>query len=282
MPETTPNMSDYEEAFRDHRLEVPEFFNFGFDVVDGWAEDRTKLALISVDPTGQTARQHTFWDLKVQSNRFANVLADLDVGKGDRVLVMLPRIPEWYVVLLGLIKLGAVPVPTTTLCTSRDIEYRINEADANLAITDLENAAKLDEAAGNCPSLRTLLTVDGSKRGWVAYEERMAVASSHLDAPVRTRSVDPLLIYFTSGTVGYPKMVLHTQASYGLGHILTAKFWHDLKPTDLQWTLSDTGWAKAAYGKLFGQWHQGAAVLQHDARGRFDAGLTLGLSLIHI
>ena len=277
MPETAPNMSDYEEAFRDHRLEVPEFFNFGFDVVDGWAEDRTKLALISVDPTGQTAQQHTFWDLKVQSNRFANILADLDVGKGDRVLVMLPRIPEWYVVLLGLIKVGAVPVPTTTLCTSRDIEYRINEADANLAITDLENAAKLDEAAGNCPSLRTLLTVDGSKRGWVAYEERMAVASSHLDAPVRTRSDDPLLIYFTSGTVGYPKMVLHTQASYGLGHILTAKFWHDLKPTDLQWTLSDTGWAKAAYGKLFGQWHQGAAVLQHDARGRFDAGLTLGI-----
>jgi len=277
MPETAPNMSDYEEAFRDHRLEVPEFFNFAFDVVDGWAEDRTKLALISVDPTGQTAQQHTFWDLKVQSNRFANVLADLDVRKGDRVLVMLPRIPEWYVVLLGLIKLGAVPVPTTTLCTSRDIEYRINEADANLAITDLENAAKLDEAAGNCPSLRTLLTVDGSKRGWVAYEERMAVASSHLDAPVRTRSDDPLLIYFTSGTVGYPKMVLHTQASYGLGHILTAKFWHDLKPTDLQWTLSDTGWAKAAYGKLFGQWHQGAAVLQHDARGRFDAGLTLGI-----
>ena len=158
MPETAPNMSDYEEAFRDHRLEVPEFFNFGFDVVDGWAEDRTKLALISVDPTGQTAQQHTFWDLKVQSNRFANILADLDVGKGDRVLVMLPRIPEWYVVLLGLIKVGAVPVPTTTLCTSRDIEYRINEADANLAITDLENTAKLDEAAGNCPSLRTLLT----------------------------------------------------------------------------------------------------------------------------
>jgi acyl-coenzyme A synthetase/AMP-(fatty) acid ligase len=277
MPNSPPNMTDYEETYRNHRLEVPEFFNFGFDVVDRWAEDRTKLALISLDPNGQKAKHHTFWDLKVQSNRFANVLRGLGVGKGDRVLVMLPRVPEWYVVLLGLIKLGAVPVPTTTLCTARDIEYRINLAEANLAITDLENAGKVDEAAGNCPSLNTLMTIDGTKRGWVAYEEQMAQASIRLENVEGTRSGDPLLIYFTSGTVGYPKMVLHTQASYGLGHVLTAKFWHDLKPTDLQWTLSDTGWAKAAYGKLFGQWTQGAAVMQHDAKGRFDAALTLGI-----
>ena len=277
MPNPPPNMLDYDETYRDHRLEVPEFFNFGFDVVDRWAEDRTKLALISLDPTGQQARHHTFWDLMVLSNRFANVLRDLGVGKGDRVLVMLPRVPEWYVVLLGLIKLGAVPVPTTTLCTSRDIEYRLNLAEANLAITDLENAGKVEAAAGNCASLNTLMTIDGSKRGWIAYEEKMAQASSRLEDVERTRSDDPLLIYFTSGTVGYPKMVLHTQASYGLGHVLTAKFWHDLKPTDLQWTLSDTGWAKAAYGKLFGQWTQGAAVMQHDAKGRFDAALTLGI-----
>jgi len=277
MPNPPPNMLDYDETYRDHRLEVPEFFNFGFDVVDRRAEDRTKLALISLDPTGQQARHHTFWDLMVLSNRFANVLRDLGVGKGDRVLVMLPRVPEWYVVLLGLIKLGAVPVPTTTLCTSRDIEYRLNLAEANLAITDLENAGKVEAAAGNCASLNTLMTIDGSKRGWIAYEEKMAQASSRLEDVERTRSDDPLLIYFTSGTVGYPKMVLHTQASYGLGHVLTAKFWHDLKPTDLQWTLSDTGWAKAAYGKLFGQWTQGAAVMQHDAKGRFDAALTLGI-----
>ncbi len=277
MPDLDPNMLDYEETFRDHRLEVPEYFNFGFDVVDRWAEDRTKLALISLDSTGQLPQHHTFWDLKVLSNRFANVLGELGVAKGDRVLVMLPRIPQWYVVLLGLIKIGAVPVPTTTLCTPRDIEYRINQADANLAITDSENAAKVEEAAGSCPSLKTLMTVDGPKRGWVSYEEKMAQASTGLENVERTRSDDPLLIYFTSGTVGYPKMVLHTQASYGLAHVLTAKFWHDLKPTDLQWTLSDTGWAKAAYGKLFGQWTQGAAVMQHDAKGRFDAALTLSM-----
>ena len=277
MPDLAPNMVNYEETFRDFQLEVPEFYNFGFDVVDRWAEDRTKLALISVDPTGQQIQQHTFWDLKVQSNRFANVLRGLGVEKGDRVLVMLPRVPQWYVVLLGLIKIGAVPMPTTTLCTPRDIEYRVNQAEATLAITDEENAAKLEEAAGNCPSLKSLMSIDSSKRGWVDYEAEMAQASSRLEDVGLTRSDDPLLIYFTSGTVGYPKMVLHTQASYGLGHVLTAKFWHDLKPTDLQWTLSDTGWAKAAYGKLFGQWAMGAAVMQHDARGRFDAPLTLSI-----
>ncbi len=277
MPDLAPNMVNYEETFRDFQLEVPEFYNFGFDVVDRWAEDRTKLALISVDPTGQQIQQHTFWDLKVQSNRFANVLRGLGVEKGDRVLVMLPRVPQWYVVLLGLIKIGAVPMPTTTLCTPRDIEYRVNQAEANLAITDEENAPKLEEAAGNCPSLKSLMSIDSSKRGWVDYEAEMAQASSRLEDVELTRSDDPLLIYFTSGTVGYPKMVLHTQASYGLGHVLTAKFWHDLKPTDLQWTLSDTGWAKAAYGKLFGQWAMGAAVMQHDARGRFDAPLTLSI-----
>ncbi len=277
MADLTPNMMDYEETFRDFRLEVPERFNFGFDVVDRWAEDRTKLALISVSSDGDQIQQHTFWDLKVLSNRFANVLLGLGVNKGDRVLVMLPRIPQWYVVLLGLIKIGAVPMPTTTLCTPRDIEYRVTQAEANLAITDQENAAKLEEAAGNCPSLNTLMVIDGSKRGWVGYEDEISRASNRLEGVETTSSDDPLLIYFTSGTVGYPKMVLHTQASYGLAHVLTAKFWHDLKPTDLQWTLSDTGWAKAAYGKLFGQWTQGAAVMQHDARGRFDAPLTLSI-----
>ena len=277
MPDLAPNMVNYEETFRDFQLEVPEFYNFGFDVVDRWAEDRTKLALISVDPTGQQIQQHTFWDLKVQSNRFANVLRGLGVEKGDRVLVMLPRVPQWYVVLLGLIKIGAVPMPTTTLCTPRDIEYRVNQAEATLAITDEENAPKLEEAAGNCPSLKSLMSIDSSKRGWVDYEAEMAQASSRLEDVDSPAATTRCLIYFTSGTVGYPKMVLHTQASYGLGHVLTAKFWHDLKPTDLQWTLSDTGWAKAAYGKLFGQWAMGAAVMQHDARGRFDAPLTLSI-----
>jgi len=275
MQDTTPNMQDYAETYRDFKLDVPEHFNFAFDVVDKWAEDRTKLALISLDPAGENAQHHTFWDLKVQSNRFANVLKGLGVGKGTRTFVMLPRIPQWYVAMLGLMKVGAVPMPATTLCTPGDIEYRVNEAEATLAITDLENSDKVAEAAGNCPSLAHLLLVGDERKGWISYDEQMGQASTTLENVEPTRSDDPLLIYFTSGTVGYPKMVLHTHASYGLAHVITAKFWQDLKDTDLQWTLSDTGWAKAAYGKLFGQWTQGAAVLQHDAKGRFDPALTL-------
>jgi acyl-coenzyme A synthetase/AMP-(fatty) acid ligase len=166
-------------------------------------------------------------------------------------------------------------MPATTLCTPRDIEYRINQAEAVAAITDLENAPKVEEAAGACASLKHLIMAQGEKRGWLNYQQQIENSSSILDGVEPTRSDDPLLIYFTSGTVGYPKMVLHTQASYGIGHVLTAKYWQDLGPTDLQWTLSDTGWAKAAYGKLFGQWTQGAAIMQHNAKGRFDAQLTL-------
>ena len=277
MTHVATNMPDYESAYNNDRLDVPEFFNFGIDVVDKWAEDRTKLALISVDSTGEHVQHHSFWDLKILSNKYANALRDRGVKKGDRVFIMLPRIPEWYVVMLGLIKLGALPMPGTTLLTSKDIEYRINTAEAVMAITDGENAGKIDEAAGGCPTLQHLVVVGAGRKGWVSFEEEMAEASSVLDDPEPTRSDDPLLIYFTSGTVGYPKMVLHTQASYGIGHIISAKYWHDLTATDLMWTLSDTGWAKAAYGKLFGQWTLGAAVMQHDARGRFDAPLTLRL-----
>ena len=277
MRNVATNMPDYEFSYKNDRLEVPEFFNFGFDVVDKWAEDRTKLALISIDSTGENVQHHSFWDLKVLSNKYANALRGRGIKKGDRVFIMLPRIPEWYVVMLGLMKLGALPMPGTTLLTPKDIEYRINTAEAVMAITDAENASKVDEAAGGCPTLEHLVVVNGERRGWNSYSEDMSVASSSLNNVEPTRSDDPLLIYFTSGTVGYPKMVLHTQASCAIGHIISAKYWHDLTASDLMWTLSDTGWAKAAYGKLFGQWTLGAAVMQHDARGRFDAPLTLSL-----
>ena len=275
MKNAEPNMRDYEETRRNFKLEVPEYYNFGFDGVDRWAEDRTKLGLVSVDPEGESAQYHTFGDLKMESNRFANVLKDLGLNKGDRVLIMLPRISQWYIAVLGMIKLGVVPMPATTLCTAKDIEYRVTVSEASLAITNLENAGKVQEVAANCPSLKYLVVVGGQKRGWESYEERMADASPYLDSVAPTRSDDPLVLYFTSGTVGYPKMVLHTQASFGLAMEATAKYWHDLKSTDLHWTFADTGWAKTATGKLFGPWPLGAAILQHNVKGRFNAQLTL-------
>ena len=274
MRDAPPNMTDYEEARRTFKLDVPEHFNFGFDVVDKWAEDHTKLALISLDPTAEQAQRHTFWDIKVLSNRFANLLRGLGVCKGDRVFIMAPRIPEWYVAVLGMMKLGVVPMPATTMCTPHDIEYRINRAEASVAITDPENASKVEEVVAGCPSLKHIILVDGEKQGWINWDEELPKMSGHLDDVEPTRSDDALLIYFTSGTVGQPKMVLHTQASYAIAHIITAKFWQDIKPTDLHWAISDTGWAKMAYGKLFGQWTMGATILQHNARGRFDADLT--------
>ena len=271
----TPNMVDYEEACRSFALEVPEYFNFATDVVDGRAGDHTKLALLSVDPGGEAAQKHSFWDLKVLSSRFANLLSGLGVEKGERAFIMVPRIPEWYVSILGMFKLGVVPMPATTLCTPHDIEYRINRAEASVAITDLENASKVEEVVPRCPTLKHIIVVDGARRGWVSWVDEMPRLSQSLDDAPRTRSDDPLMIYFTSGTVAHPKMVLHTQASYAIAHVPGIRYWQDTQPTDLHWAIADTGWAKVAYGKLFGQWTLGAAILQHDARGRFDPALTL-------
>lgn len=124
-----PNMKDYEEEFKKFKLDIPEEYNFGFDVIDRWAEDRTKLALLSVNPNGENPQYHSFWHLKVMSNKFASVLRELGLKKGARVFIMLPRIPEWYFAMLGMFKLGVIPMPATVLATSRDIDYRVNRAE---------------------------------------------------------------------------------------------------------------------------------------------------------
>ena len=262
MTEIAPNMTDYEGSYRNDRLEVPEFFNFGSDVVDRWAEDRTKLALLSADPSGLRAQHHTFWDLKVLSDRAANGFRQLGIRKGDRVFIMLPRIPDWYVAMLGLFKLGALPMPGTTLLTPKDIEYRINRSEAVMAVTDPENAAKVEEAAAGCPTLKHLVLAGGEQRGWVSFDSMRDDASTVLEGVEPTRSDDPLLIYFTSGTVGYPKMVLHTQASYGIGHTLTAKYWQDLKKHRP---------ALDAVGNRLGQGRLRQTVRPVDYRGDGDA-----------
>ncbi|MEE8302083.1 MAG: AMP-binding protein [Candidatus Tectomicrobia bacterium] len=273
------NMTNYEQERAAFTLDVPETFNFGTDVVDKWAEDPGKLAMVWVDEDGRNER-YTFADMRRESNRFANVLQGLGIGKGDGVMIVLSRLPQWHVMVTGIMKLGAIPMPGTVLLTPKDYEYRINMAEARAVIVDADNASKVEDIQANCPTLAHCIVLGGARPGWIDYNTAMAAASDSL-TPVVTRSDDPSMIYFTSGTTGGPKMVLHTQASYPLAHVITGKYWLDLRPEDLHWNLSDTGWAKAAYSNLFGPWRMGAAVFIQNSSGRFDAKETLELLAEH-
>jgi acyl-coenzyme A synthetase/AMP-(fatty) acid ligase len=163
-------------------------------------------------------------------------------------------------------------MPGTVLLTAKDIEYRINRAEACMVLTDLDHADNVEAVKAKCPTLKHMMLVDGKRAGWYNYDEEMSDVSNELSREKfgRTKSKDPMLIYFTSGTTGHPKMVLHTH-SYPLGHEVTARFAQSLTKCDLHWTISETGWAKAAWGKLFGQMIVGAAVIQWETPGRFDA-----------
>ncbi|GAB6284349.1 MAG: AMP-binding protein [Methanoregula sp.] len=188
---------------------------------------------------------------------------------------MLPRIPEWWVLIVALIKLGAVYTPAPTMLTPHDISYRLRIGGFVLVVTDRENAHKVQEAVREGSFNTKCLVVDGEIPGWISYPREHAPRISHpvgagTSPPrVMTKSSDPLVIFFTSGTTGNPKMVLHDH-SYPLGHIVTAQLWQDLRASDLHFTISDTGWAKSAWGNLFGQWIAGAAVFVYDIRGKFD------------
>ena len=276
MPKQKNVKEGYEEMYKSWTWDIPKYYNFGFDVVDKRAEDRTKLALISIHEDGKNATYHTFYDLKTKSNKFTNVLRKMGVNKGDRVLVVLQSIPEWYEALIGMFKLGVVPMPGTVLLTAKDVEYRINRAEACMVITDVNHAQIVEEIKNKCPSLKHFMLVRDKKEGWLNFEEEMGKSSSELDRGdvEKTSTDDPMLIYFTSGTTGHPKMVLHTH-KYPLGHEVTARFCQNLTDKDLHLTVSETGWAKAAWGKLFGQMIVGATILQAETPGRFDADFML-------
>lgn len=248
---------------------APRHFNFATDVIDRWAQERPNApALWCVNaPTGAEQR-FSFRQLAQLSCQAANLLRSSGVQRGDRVLVMLPRVPQWWIAMLGLVRLGAVPVPATLLLTARDVAYRLESARISAAITNQDGVAKVDGFEG----VRFL--VGGEQPGWIDFDRGVRQGDAGFRGEL-TRSDDPGIIYFTSATTGDPKMVLHSQASYGLGHRLTGQLWLDLGPDDVHWNLSDLGWGKAAWSSFYGPWQMGACVFALDAPGKFNPGLTL-------
>jgi acyl-coenzyme A synthetase/AMP-(fatty) acid ligase len=278
---TPPNFSDYDAAVRELRLEVPEQFNYTVDVFEKWArQDRSRTALLIGSADWSTIQRHTFEEFRRKINRLCNLLRRLGVRKGDRVLMQMGWCPEWYVCILAMIKRGVIPIPTTTQSRARDVLYRLDLAGATAVICSAALAGVVEQVAGQSKTLKHKLVVGVGAApaggGWIDFHSACAAEDEEFDGWEPTRSDDPMLMYFTSGTVAYPKMVVHTQASYGIGHTLTARLWQDLKPDDVHWTMTDTGWAKAAWGCLFGQWTVGATVFV-CAGPKFEPQKTLAM-----
>jgi len=261
------NTADILQSFH---IDVPEYYNFTIDVVDRRARETPDApAMLWVNQHDQE-KHFTFQDFSIKSLQSARVLTDFGVQPGDRVLLMLPRLPEWWFCVLGLIRIGAIHCPSPAMLTAKDLEQRFRSGGFSMVITNQENAGKIDEIKARCPQLKQLVLVDGARPGWFDFQQAMTHAVPEFEPAVRTRSSDPMVIYFTSGTSKEPKMVLH-EYSYPLGHWITARLWHDLRPTDLHFTVSDTGWAKSSWGALYGQWLVGCCVFVYDIRGKFHA-----------
>ena len=255
-----------------------EKFNFAFDVVDALGRRKPdKLAMLHVSEDG-TERRFTFRDMKKESARAANYFKSLGIKRGDRVMLVLKRHYQFWFSILGLHKLGAVAIPAPNQLLEKDFKYRFEagQVKAILCTADGDVADAVESAAAECPGLTHKILVGGSREGWHSFDEEYSIFSSHFaraeDAPCGS---DPMLMYFTSGTSGYPKIAAHNY-KYPLGHFITAKYWHQVNPEGLHFTISDTGWAKAMWGKLYGQWLCEAANFVYDF-DRFNAEKILPL-----
>jgi acetyl-CoA synthetase len=260
--------SSYEDFSENCRIKVPENFNFAYDVADAIAEkEPDKMAMVWCDDKGAHAK-FTFGEMKKLSDRTANFLVSLGIGKGDPVMLILKRRYEYWFFLLALHKIGAIAIPATHLLKAKDIIYRNNAAGIKM-IVSINDPAVLEQIDTSVPESRTLahrVTVGGPYKDWVDYNARIGEFTDRFPKPrgkAATKNSDISLLYFTSGTTGMPKMVQHNFA-YPLGHILTAKFWQNVQNDGLHLTVADTGWAKAAWGKIYGQWLGGSAIFVYD------------------
>ena len=278
--------SSYEDLKQNYKINIPANFNFAYDIVDRFArEEPNKEALVWCNDAGESKR-FSFLELKIASDKCANYFASLGIGKGDAVLLILRRRYEFWFALLALHKLGAIACPATHLLMVHDLEYRNNAAGIKMIVTideaDLQD--RVDEAMKASPTVKTLVTIGPDRKGWESFHTGLAAASEKFDRPVGAASPgnkDIMLLYFTSGTTGNPKMVQHDY-TYPLGHIITAKYWHNVKDGGLHLTVAETGWAKAMWGKIYGQWIAGSAVFVYDMDAFVPEKLLTKVAQFHV
>ncbi len=257
-------------------------FNFAFDLVDALADrEPEKRALLHISRDG-IERSFTFKDIKKASNQVANYFKSLGIKKGDKVMLVLKRHYQFWFCMIALNKLGAIVIPATNQLQEHDFEYRFKSAGISAVVctADGDTANQIDLAAKGCPELRHKMIVNGEKDGWRSFDDEYTLYSTHYNRTEDTAcGEDLMLMYFTSGTSGYPKIAAHNY-KYPLGHFHTAKYWHNVDPEGLHFTISDTGWAKAMWGKLYGQWLAEAAIFAYDF-DRFDAAEILPMFAKH-
>lgn len=258
--------ADYEDFKANYELIVPEDFNFAYDVVDGWAEtEPNKRALLWTNDKGEV-REYNFAELKKLTDQTASYFQSLGIKKGDMVMAILKRRYEFWYTIIALHKIGAVIIPATHLLTKKDIIYRANAADIKAIIADGEEViiGHINAALPECPTLEKLVSVGPYiPEGWNDFHQGIDNAAPFARPTEPTKNSDPLIVSFTSGTSGDPKMVL-LDSVYPLAHIMTASIWHNLHKDSLHLTIADTGWLKAVWGKLYGQWIAGATVFVYD------------------
>lgn len=263
------DFKDYDDFKQHCRLKTKKDFNFAYDIVDRYATDFPgKLALLWVDDNGEE-RKFSFDDISRESKRAAYWLVSKGIKKGDTVMLVLRRRYEWWILMPALHRIGAIVIPATDQLLQADIEYRTNAADVKMIISyDNPNIqSEIDKAMLKSKAVKYLVTVGKEKRdGWINFHEEYENLPAEFPRPVgdsATHNEDPMLLYFTSGTSGYPKMVIQDY-DYPVGHIITAKYWHGVVEDGLHLTIAETGWAKATWGKLYGQWIAGTAQFVYD------------------
>ena len=262
----TTEFSDFEDFKSNYKLLVPEKFNFGYDIVDEWAKkEPNKKALLWTNDKGE-CREFTFSDIKRYTDQTASYFQSLGIVKGDIVMAILKRRYEFWFTIIALHKIGAVIIPATHLLTKKDLVYRNNAADikAIIAVGEETILNHINDAMPESPTIEMLISVGPIvPHGWLDFQEGIEKAQPFVPIENANENSDPLIISFTSGTTGNPKMVMLDHV-YPLAHIVTAKYWHNLHENSLHLTIADTGWLKAVWGKLYGQWIVGACVFVYD------------------